>query len=75
MKKLMSGALVLSLVLGSATAFAQEAPTEEPAGPETSTQAETGKWLVPAVVGMIIMCALVCGSDEAAPAEEEGEGE
>jgi hypothetical protein len=68
MKKIAAPLLALSLALTSTTAFAggpvivEEEPVVEAASPRSG-------WIVPVVVGLVLICAIACGSDdEAQPA-------
>lgn len=36
---------------------------EEPALPEVRPQGDGGSWIVPVIVGAIVLCAIACGSD------------
>lgn len=66
MKRLVSGAFAIALAMSSATAFAQDAVVEE--STEAEAAAPASGWIVPAIIGVIIVCALVCdGSDPAPP--------
>jgi hypothetical protein len=61
MKKL--AVLAASLVFGSTAAFAggpvviEEEPVVEAASPRSG-------WIVPVVVGLIVICAIACGNDD-----------
>ncbi len=63
MKKFVSAVLAASVLLGSTTAFAggpvviEEEPTVEAASPRSG-------WIVPVVVGLIVICAVACGNDD-----------
>ncbi len=63
MKKLASSVLALSLALSATTAFAggpvvvEEEPVVEAASPRSG-------WIVPVVVGLIVICAIACGNDD-----------
>ena len=63
MKKLVSAVLAASVVLGSTAAFAggpvviEEEPSVEAASPRSG-------WIVPVVVGLIVICAIACGNDD-----------
>lgn len=43
---------------------------EEPALPEMRPQGDGGEWVVPAIIGAVILCAIACGGggDDAEPA-------
>ena len=63
---------ILALAMSASTAFAggpvvvEEEPVVEAAEPRSG-------WIVPVVIGLVLVCALACGSDddEPAPTEEE----
>ena len=63
MKKFAAPLLALTLALTSTTAFAggpvvvEEEPVVEAAAPRSG-------WIVPVVVGLIIVCAIACGNDD-----------
>ena len=63
MKKIASTVLAASLALSAATAYAggpvvvEEEPTVEAASPRSG-------WIVPVVVGLILVCAVACGNDD-----------
>jgi hypothetical protein len=63
MKKLAAPLLALTLAVTSTTAFAggpvvvEEEPMVEAASPRSG-------WIVPVIVGAIILCAIACGSDD-----------
>jgi hypothetical protein len=65
MNRLVSGVLAVTLAFGSAAAFAQDVALEETT--ETQSGNQASEWLVPTVVGVIILCALLCGDDDPAP--------
>lgn len=66
MKKFAAPLLALSLALSSTAAFAggpvvvTEEPTVEAASPRSG-------WIVPVVVGLILICAVACGNDDTPP--------
>lgn len=68
MKTLAASVLAASLALTSA-AFAggpvvvEEEPTVEATSPRSG-------WIVPVVVGAILICAIACGGDEPAPLDD-----
>ncbi|RYI00737.1 MAG: hypothetical protein EON48_17515 [Acetobacteraceae bacterium] len=67
MNKFAAPLLALTLALTSTTAFAggpvviEEEPVVEAASPRSG-------WIVPVVVGLILVCAIACGNDDPAPA-------
>ena len=69
MKKLVSAVLAASVVFGSTVAFAGgPVVIEEEGQPEAVADSPRSGWIVPVVVGLIIVCAIACGNDD--PAEE-----
>ncbi len=69
MKKLASSALALSLMLSSTAAFAGgPVVVEEEGQPEVVAETPRSGWIVPVIVGGIILCALACGGDDEEPA-------
>jgi hypothetical protein len=65
MKRFASGVLAGALVLGSSAAFAQDAVVEE--STEAEYAGQSSEWMVPTVVGVIILCALLCDTSNPAP--------
>ena len=65
MKKLATFALAASLALSSATAFAGgPVVIEEEGQPEVVAEAPRSGGIVPVVVGLVVLCAIACGSDD-----------
>jgi hypothetical protein len=65
MKDLSASLAVLSLVLSSTAAFAGgPVVIEEEGQPEVVAETPRTGWIVPVVVGAIILCAVVCGDDD-----------
>ena len=60
---------ILALAMSASTAFAggpvvvEEEPVVEAAEPRSG-------WIVPVVIGLVLVCALACGSDDDEPAPE-----
>lgn len=58
---------ILALAMSASTAFAggpvvvEEEPVVEAAEPRSG-------WIVPVVIGLVLVCALACGSDDDEPA-------
>lgn len=64
MKKIAAGVLALSLALTS-TAFAGgPVVVVEEAQPEVVAESPRSGWIVPVVIGAIILCAIACGNDD-----------
>ncbi|MES2914316.1 MAG: hypothetical protein V4753_04255 [Pseudomonadota bacterium] len=65
MNKIASTVLALSLVLSSTAAFAGgPVVVEEEGQPEVVAESPRSGWIVPLVVGVIIICAIACGDDD-----------
>jgi hypothetical protein len=65
MNKIVSPALALSLVLISTAAFAGgPVVVEEEGQPEFVAELPRSGWIVPVIVGAIILCAIACGNDD-----------
>ena len=69
--KMLAAALVLSL---SANAAFAGGPVivEEEAQPEVIAESPRSGWIVPVVVGLVVLCAIACGGDD--DASEGGDG-
>lgn len=71
MKTFAAPLLALTLALTSTTAFAggpvivEEEPAVEAASPRSG-------WIVPVVVGLVLICAIACGNDDDTPATGGG---
>jgi hypothetical protein len=66
MKTLAASLAVVSLALGSTAAFAGgPVMVEEEGQPEVVAETPRTGWIVPVIVGGIILCAIVCGNDDA----------
>jgi hypothetical protein len=63
MKTLASAVLALSLALGTSISFAggpvviEDEPAVEAAAPRSG-------WIVPVIVGLVLICAIACGDDD-----------
>ena len=65
MNKIASPVLALSMVLSSTAAFAGgPIVVEEEAQPEVVAESPRSGWIVPVIVGAIILCAIACGNDD-----------
>lgn len=65
MKKITSFVLAASLALSTSTAFAGgPVVIEEEGQPEVEAETPRSGWIVPVVVGAIILCAIVCDKNE-----------
>jgi len=65
MTKVVPTLLTLSLALGSTAAFAGgPIVIEEEAQPEVVAESPRSGWIVPVVVGLVVLCAIACGNDD-----------
>jgi hypothetical protein len=65
MNKLLAPVLALTLALTSTTAFAGgPVVVEEEGEPEVIADSPRSGWIVPVVVGLIVICAIACGNDD-----------
>lgn len=65
MTKLAAPLLALSLVLSSATAFAGgPVVVEEEGQPEVVAETPNSGWIIPVIIGGILLCAVACGNDD-----------
>jgi hypothetical protein len=72
MKKLVSAVLAASMAFGSTAAFAGgPVVVVEEGQPEVVADSPRSGWIVPVVVGLIVICALACGNDDDEPVLEE----
>lgn len=75
MKKLATFALAASLALSSAAAFAGgPVVIEEEGRPEVVADSPRSGWIVPVVVGLVVLCAIACGNDDDEVPEDPGTG-
>ena len=65
MKNIVSPILALSLALSATSAFAGgPVVVEEEGQPEVVADSPRSGWIVPVIVGAIILCAIACGNDD-----------
>jgi hypothetical protein len=65
MKKIASTVLALSMALSSTAAFAGgPVAVVEEGQPEVVAESPRSGWIVPVVVGLIVVCAIACGNDD-----------
>jgi hypothetical protein len=65
MKKLT--ALVMALTLGTSAAMAGgPVVVVEEGQPEVVAESPRSGWILPVIVGLVVICAIACGSDDAA---------
>ena len=65
MKRLAASILATSLALTSTAALAGgPVIVEEEGKPEVVAETPRSGWIVPVVVGLVLVCALACGNDD-----------
>lgn len=65
MKTIASVVLAFSLTLSTSAAFAGgPVIVEEEGQPEVVAEAPRSGWIVPVVVGLVLICAIACGGDD-----------
>lgn len=65
MKKIASSVLAFAMALSSTSAYAGgPVVVEEEGQPEVVADSPRSGWIVPVVVGLIVVCAIACGSDD-----------
>ncbi|WP_137111419.1 hypothetical protein [Rhodobacter sp. SY28-1] len=65
MKKLASAILAFSMAFGATASFAGGPMViEEEGQPEVVAESPRSGWIVPVVVGLVIVCAIACGNDD-----------
>ncbi len=64
MKKIASSVLALSLALSSAAFAGGPVVVVEEGQPEVVAESPRSGWIVPVIVGLVVLCAIACGDDE-----------
>ena len=64
MTKLASSILALTLAFGSAVSAGGPVVVEEEGQPEVVAESPRSGWIVPVIIGGIILCAIACGDDD-----------
>ena len=65
MKKNLASVVAFALAMSSTSAFAGgPVVIEEEGQPEVIADSPRSGWIVPVVVGLIIICAIACGDDD-----------
>lgn len=64
--KHLAGPLLAAMLVAPSTAAFAGGPVviEEEGQPEVVAEAPRSGWIVPVVVGLVLLCALACGSDD-----------
>jgi hypothetical protein len=64
MKRIAASVLALTTALTASTAFAGgPVMVEEEGQPEVVAESPRSGWIVPVVVGLVLVCAIACGND------------
>ena len=73
MKRFVAAALVLSLTLGASAGYAGgPVVIEEEGQPEVVATSPRSGWIVPVIIGLVVVCAIACGSDDEEPTPGPG---
>lgn len=65
MKRIAASVLALSTAFSASTAFAGgPVVVEEEGQPEVVAESPRSGWIVPVVVGLVLICAVACGNDD-----------
>ena len=65
MKKLVASLLSATLALSSTAAMAGgPVVIEEEGQPEVVAESPRSGWIVPVIVGLVVICAIACGNDD-----------
>ncbi len=65
MKKIVASLLSATLALSSTAAMAGgPVVVVEEAAPEVVAESPRSGWIVPVIVGLVVLCAIACGDDE-----------
>ena len=68
MKKIVASLISATLALSSTAAMAGgPVVIEEEGQPEVVAESPRSGWIVPVVVGLVVLCAIACGNDDVAP--------
>ena len=64
MKKIASSVLAFSLAMGSVAYAGGPIVVEEEGQPEVVAESPRSGWIVPVVIGLVLVCAIACGGDD-----------
>ena len=64
MTKLASSILALTLAFSSAVSAGGPVVIEEEGQPEVVAESPRSGWIVPVIVGLVLICAVACGDDD-----------
>jgi hypothetical protein len=67
MKNTISPVLALALAFGSTAAFAG-GPVVVVEEPVVEAEKPRSGWIVPVIIGLVVVCAIACGDDDEDPA-------
>ena len=72
MKKIVASLISATLALSSTAAMAGgPVVIEEEGQPEVVAESPRSGWIVPVVVGLVVLCAIACGNDDDAETAPE----
>lgn len=73
MTKIASSVLALTLAFSSAVSAGGPVVVEEEGQPEVVAESPRSGWIVPVIIGGILLCAIACGDDDdSTPAAQPG---
>ena len=64
MTKIASSVLALTLALSSAVSAGGPVVVVEEGQPEVVADSPRSGWIVPVIVGLVLVCAVACGNDD-----------
>jgi hypothetical protein len=64
MTKIASSILALTLAFSSAVSAGGPVAVVEEAQPEVVAESPRSGWIVPVVIGLVLVCAVACGDDD-----------
>lgn len=64
MKKISASILALSIAFSSAVSAGGPVVVVEEGQPEVVAETPRSGWIVPVLVGLVLVCAIACGSDD-----------
>jgi hypothetical protein len=72
MRELLKSAVLAATVLGASVAHAGgPVLIEEEGQPEVIAESPRSGWIVPVVIGLVLVCAIACGGGDDDPAPEK----
>lgn len=67
MSKLASSILALTLAFSSAVSAGGPIVIEDEGQPEVVAESPRSGWIVPVIIGLVLVCAIACGNDDDEP--------